>query len=123
MEGFPVLSRRVLVNALLVAAVVVSTGCCGRIRNCVYRMRHCPSCAVGFDGPVQAAPVAASPVGGCSTCYSGGGAPMDIPVHATPVGYPPVVSGPVFTGPIPGIPAPTVTPQSPVPAPMPGEKK
>jgi hypothetical protein len=44
-------NRRSILLCLLSAGVLGSTGCCGRVRNFVYRVRHCPNCAVGFDGP------------------------------------------------------------------------
>jgi hypothetical protein len=93
-----VFTRRFVLLGLFVLASVASTGCCGRLRNCVYRWRHgCGGCCVpSFDAPVYGGPAVGDP--GCATCYNGPGA-------AVPV------SGPVFSAPYPapsGIQPPTV---------------
>lgn len=91
--------RRITLAALFAAVALSSTGCCGTIRNFVYRIRHCHGCypayaGCGDCGPVvspsyampiaDAGPVLAAP--GCTSCgggvpYAAAGVPM-VPGYA-----------------------------------------
>jgi hypothetical protein len=111
-----VLTRRFAVCGLFVLVSVASTGCCGRLRNCVYRFRHCHGCCTpSFDAPVYDVPVAAGPAPGCATCFAPPAAAHAIPVSATT---------PVFSAPLPTqLGPPTVTQTTEPPMAKPGAGK
>lgn len=102
------LTRRVLLCGLFAWTAFASTGCCGALRNCVYRWRmNHGCCAPGFAGPCDGgyctpsftAPVSAGPVyggapaPGCATCYSPPVSP-EVVAHGAPV------AGPVYGAPL-----------------------
>ena len=119
-------NRRALLLSLFAVAVLGTTGCCGRVRNFVYRVRHCPNCAVGFDGPSgyaapvgyaapagfaapagdYAPPISAGPVSGCSSCAGGGGGFADHHAGYPMSGFPslgqPTMGSPVMGSPMMG---------------------
>ena len=132
-------TRRFVLCGLLVLLTVGSTGCCGRLRNAVYRWRHCqgwcapsfeaPGCcdAPAYGGPAYGGPAYAAPGPGCATCFA---APE--PVHAIPVSAPASVQAPIPVGtPVFGAPLPAPTPYGPPtvtqtpepPMAKPGEKR
>lgn len=110
--------RRITLAAVFAAVALSSTGCCGTIRNFVYRIRHCGGCYPAYAGcgscgdcstavPSYAMPIAdAGPymgAPGCSSCggaptmpnYAAGAVPM-VPGYAMPsnvVGTPNAVAG------------------------------
>ena len=44
------MTRRLLIASLFVGFALSSTGCCGVIRNFVYRVRHNHGCSPAFGG-------------------------------------------------------------------------
>lgn len=95
------MTRRFLFAAAFAAVALSSTGCCGVVRNFVYRIRHCNGCYPAFGGYHADAPIASpgysgaafhpAPIAdaGCATC---GSSPV-VPYHSAgvpvvPPGYP-----------------------------------
>jgi hypothetical protein len=98
------MTRRILFAATFAAVALSATGCCGVVRNFVYRIRHCNGCYPAFGGYAEPAVVAPSyagpvmhpgPIGdpGCATCgsspvvpYQSAGVPIVPPAYAVQPG-------------------------------------
>jgi len=85
--------RRIIVLSLLAALSAFSTGCCGRIRQCIANRWHCHHpCGLGggFYGGGCCTPAYkyAAPAG-CATCGPDAAGPVIYP--STPLGNPTIV--------------------------------
>lgn len=96
--------RRIIVLSLLAVLSAFSTGCCGRIRQCIANRWHahhpygfCGGYYGGAGGCCTPAYKYGSPAAGCSTCAPDAGAPIIYP--STPLGNPTVV--PSISNPMP----------------------
>jgi hypothetical protein len=100
---------------LVVLATVASTGCCGRLRACVFKWKHCHGCCVpSFDAPAYGGPAP-----GCATCYA---APADAGVPIVPTGGAPVFGTPLHAPTPLGPPTVTQTSEPPMSPPKAGGK-
>ena len=103
--------RRLIMLCLLAALSALSTGCCGRIRQCIANRWHAnhqyggyggaACCTPAFKVPSYPGAVGYSGAAGCSSCEGGGAGaammyqgPMAVPAGVPSIGYPMPLLGP-----------------------------